>query len=97
MKNEIKIISCKIAAELISKSLDRKLSLYEQASLESHLAICGACVSFLKHLNFLNKILPQYPQFIDNITPPAEELLSQESKIRIRKILRDKDFKNAGS
>jgi hypothetical protein len=48
-------LSCKDASRLLSQSMDRKLSLAEQAKLRLHLALCDACRSFGRQLERLRQ------------------------------------------
>jgi len=45
------MLSCKQASQLISQSLDRRISLRERISLRLHLAICDFCRRFNQQLN----------------------------------------------
>ena len=46
-------LSCKEASRLLSQSMDRQLSLGEQARLRLHLALCDACRNFNRQLKQL--------------------------------------------
>jgi predicted anti-sigma-YlaC factor YlaD len=47
------MLTCKQASQLISQSLDHRLSWYELMQLRLHLMMCGACNRFKKQLNIL--------------------------------------------
>ncbi len=51
------IISCKHASQLISKSLDQRLSLYERVSLRLHFLICDVCSRFRQQLYTLKSAI----------------------------------------
>ena len=48
-------LSCKEASRLLSQSMDRELSLGEQARLRLHLALCDACRNFNRQLTQLRQ------------------------------------------
>ena len=50
-------ISCKKATVLMSKSLERKLTLKEKAALVSHLAVCKTCTFCYKQMKAIRKTL----------------------------------------
>jgi len=45
------MLSCKQASQLISQSLDRRISLRERISLRLHLVVCDFCRRFNQQLN----------------------------------------------
>lgn len=47
------MISCKKATELVSKSMDEKLSLKEEFELKLHLFICEFCEAFKNQVNLI--------------------------------------------
>lgn len=50
-------IDCKQASQLISKSLDRRLSWYDKLRLRWHLFLCNMCRNFAKQLKQLRQLL----------------------------------------
>jgi hypothetical protein len=46
-------MNCQKASQILSQSLDRKLSLRERLSLRLHLTICDACTAFGQHLKLM--------------------------------------------
>jgi len=48
-------LSCRDASRLLSQSMERKLSLAEQAKLRLHLALCDACRNFGRQLKRLRQ------------------------------------------
>lgn len=69
------MIDCKQASQLISKSLDRRLSLGERLSLRFHTFICEACRRFGQQLNILRVALKRINENVENdtnITMPSE-------------------------
>ena len=47
------MLDCKQTSQLISQSLDRRLTLRERYSLKVHLVICKFCKRFSQHLQAL--------------------------------------------
>ncbi len=69
------MIDCKQASQLISQSLDRRLSLRERYSLRLHIFICKYCRLFSQQLNTLRVALKRMAVQIEsdtNITLPSE-------------------------
>ena len=69
------MIDCKQASQLISKSLDRRLSLRERLSLRFHTLICEYCRRFGQQLNTLRVALKRMNENVENdtnITMPSE-------------------------
>ena len=62
------MLSCKQASEIISQSLDRRLSLRERLSLRFHTFICEACRRFGQQLNTLRVALKRMNENIENDT-----------------------------
>jgi hypothetical protein len=48
-------LSCKEASRLLSQSMDRELTLGEQARLRLHLTLCDACRNFSRQLKVLRQ------------------------------------------
>ena len=55
-------MECKQATMLISQSMDRKLSIIQQARLRFHLIRCSGCRNFKKQAAFLRKSCQQLTQ-----------------------------------
>ena len=55
------MISCKRAAELLSKSMEEQLSLTERATLSVHLFICEFCEQYKKQLETVRSVLRKLP------------------------------------
>ncbi|HEY8119376.1 MAG TPA: zf-HC2 domain-containing protein [Methylophilaceae bacterium] len=53
------MLSCKQASQLISQSLDRKLSWRERIGLRLHLLICDVCTRFRKQLQIMRNYVRQ--------------------------------------
>lgn len=48
--------SCKDVTELISRSLETKLSWHENLKLKHHLWVCVPCNRYLSHLKFIRRV-----------------------------------------
>ncbi len=51
------MLDCKQTSQLISQSLDRKLTLRERVALQLHLFVCKYCKQFSQHLQTLHVAL----------------------------------------
>jgi Putative zinc-finger len=76
------MIDCKQASQLISQSLDRRLSLRERLSLRLHTFICEYCRRFGQQLNTLRVALKRMSEHVENDTNIT---LPSETKARIAK------------
>jgi Putative zinc-finger len=54
------IVSCRDVSHLLSERQDRELGRFEQWTLAMHLAVCDACTSFEKQMQFLREALRRY-------------------------------------
>jgi hypothetical protein len=50
------MMTCKEASQLVSQSLDRRLSLSERLGLRLHLLVCDACTTFARQMRFLRVV-----------------------------------------
>lgn len=48
-------LTCKEVSMLVSQQLDRKLSLWERATLRLHLLVCNGCRNFLTQTQFIRR------------------------------------------
>jgi hypothetical protein len=74
------MLTCKQASQLISQSLDRKLSWQERLALRLHLCICKFCQRFSQQLHILRVALKRTSENIEN---DANITLPSETKARI--------------
>ena len=51
------MLTCKHASQLVSQSLDRRLTTRERFMLRLHLFTCNACSRFLMQLTLFSKII----------------------------------------
>ena len=61
-------MNCKQASQVISQSLDRKLSLRERFALKFHLLICNACKHFNQQLVAMRTSFKRLNASIENDT-----------------------------
>ncbi len=69
------MLTCKQASQIISQSLDRKLSWNERFALHLHLFICKYCLRFSQQLHTLRVSLRRISENVENdtnITMPSE-------------------------
>lgn len=52
--------NCKEVTELLSQSIDRRLSLFEWMQLRMHLLMCDACSRFKRQVEFLHAVAREY-------------------------------------
>ena len=53
------MLNCREASQVVSQSLDRRLSLRERFGLRLHLMMCDACRQFVAQLRLLTAALKQ--------------------------------------
>ena len=53
--------NCKETHQLVSQSLDRRLSLAERTKMKLHLSICESCNNFNGQMLLLRKAMRDYP------------------------------------
>jgi len=81
------MLSCKQATELMSASLDIKLSLFQRISLKFHLLMCELCSRCWRHLLFLRNAMHTYSEHAEEIECMQDHSLSLEACERIRNAL----------
>lgn len=72
--------SCKDVTELVSKSLETKLSWFETLQLKHHLWVCEPCSRYLSNLKFMRRVFE-----IEEHKTPA---LSRDASERIKNALK---------
>jgi hypothetical protein len=60
------MLSCKQASQIISQSLDRKLTMQERFALKLHLLICKYCKRFSQQIQAVSVALKQMVDSIEN-------------------------------
>ena len=56
------MLSCKDAAKLVSKNLDRPLPLWRRLSLRLHVAMCNGCSIYRRQIESMNKVVSDHYQ-----------------------------------
>lgn len=72
--------SCKDVTELVSKSLETKLSWHENLKLKHHLWVCEPCSHYLFHLKFIRRIFKFEKQKTPTLSPEASERIKNALK-----------------
>ncbi len=78
------MISCKRAAELISKEADEPLSLREQFQLRIHLFVCEFCEQFRRNLGTIRKAILGLPEEKKQSICETSETFKQKLKDAIK-------------
>jgi hypothetical protein len=81
------MLNCKQTSQLVSQSLDRRLTWKERLAVRLHLLICKYCARFNRQLLAMRAGLQRHSQAIEddsNIQLPAD------AKARIAKVLESK-------
>ena len=60
------MLDCKQSSQLISQSLDRRLTLRERFSLKLHLLMCKYCLQFSQHLQTLRVAMNAMVNSVEN-------------------------------
>lgn len=76
--------TCKETSQLISESLDRKLSLRERASIKLHTMRCDLCSRYSEQLRFLKNTCTETD--VEQSTPQTR--LDEDARERIRSRLK---------
>jgi len=82
------MLKCKDISQLVSRSLDTKLSLKERMSIRLHLFMCEQCMRFSQQLSKLNSAINSMN---DSVESDTSITLPSEIKKRIVKSLESKD------
>lgn len=79
------MLSCKQAAQLVSESLDRPLSLRQRLALKVHLLMCRFCSRYQRQTLFIRKAMRRLArQEEDSTSAPSDLSLSPEARERIK-------------
>ena len=83
--------TCKATVQVMSESLERRLTLRERVSLKLHLWVCAWCAWYLEHLQFMRAALrTQTAQVSDDKSAPTTSL-SPDARERLKHALASKD------
>ena len=78
------MFKCKQASQLVSRALDKKLSMRERFTLKLHLLMCKHCSRVSQQLNTLNVAISSIGKTIED---DASITLPPETKNRISQLL----------
>ena len=78
------MLNCKQTSQLVSQSLDRRLTLQERFAVKVHLWICKYCRHFSRQLMVMRLGLQRMTQSLEDNTTLH---MPSESKARIAKVL----------
>ena len=81
--------SCKQATELMSLSLDGKLSLYQRVALKVHLLMCKLCSRCWKQMLFIRHTAHECSQRAEETDFVSDHSLSPEACERIKNALKE--------
>ena len=83
------MFSCKQATELMSVSLDSKLSLYQRFALRFHRLMCKLCLRCWDQMLFVRNAMNTCTERAEEIDFMPDHSLSPEACERIKNSLRD--------
>jgi predicted anti-sigma-YlaC factor YlaD len=66
--------SCEKVGQMVSESLDRRLSLSERIRVKLHLAMCALCRRYANQLAFLHEALHRHAEDAEARKEPDREL-----------------------
>ena len=81
--------SCKQATELMSASLDGKLSLYQRFALKLHLMMCKLCTRCWNQLLFIKDAMHKCSEKAEELDFMLDQSLSTEACERIKNLLQE--------
>lgn len=80
-------LACKRAAELVSASSERGLSLGERLRLRLHLRVCAACARYKTQLRLLRQALRRRAGRIDEQPGDGAPALPPDARARLKRSL----------
>jgi hypothetical protein len=85
------MLSCRETTQLISESIERKLTLQQRMTVRAHLLMCRVCSRFRKQLLFMEKAIGL---FVENekegkLPVESEPSLSPEARERLKISIRE--------
>jgi len=83
------MLSCKDVTQLISESMDRPLPLRKRIGMRLHLLMCKFCSRYERQLLLIRETVRRLVATEDRPEGVPGGLLSEETKVRIRKSLRN--------
>ena len=83
------MLSCKDVTQLLSESMDHSLPLVKRTGVRLHLLMCRFCARYERQLLLIRETVRRIVASEEKPGEPPGETLSEESKERIRKSLRN--------
>ncbi len=81
------MFSCKEVSQIVSESLDKKLSIMTRVKLWMHLGMCGICARFRKTMIRVDREVKQFADEVENDETDAIGQLPVESRNRLKRHL----------
>ena len=85
------MFSCEQATEIMSASLDGKLSVFQRLSLKIHLLMCKLCSRCWRQMLFLRNAMRKCSERTEEIDFMSDHLLSEEACERIKNSLKEQN------
>jgi hypothetical protein len=79
--------ACQQTVEMISQSMERKLTLRERIKLKIHLWICAWCQWYLEHLELIREAAHAKASELNDLNSASGPSLSPEARERIKRKL----------
>ena len=83
------MLSCKDVTQLLSESMDTSLPIGKRVGMRLHLLMCKFCARYERQLLLIRETVRQIVGAEDRPGEPPSDTLSEESKERIRRSLRN--------
>ena len=84
------MLSCKDVTQLISESMDHSLPLGKRIGVRIHLLMCRFCERYERQLLLIRETVKHLVAAQDKPEDPSGEILSEETRERIRQSLRSR-------
>jgi len=81
------LVSCKQAAQLVSLSFERRLTIREFFTMRLHLFLCKTCTFYRRQIAALRRIFVRHDEFFQNIPPLNDHSLTPMEKSRMEAVL----------
>jgi hypothetical protein len=82
------IFNCQHVAQLVSESMDHKLSPGRRLGMRFHLLMCKHCARYKKQLYFIRQLISNNSSLISDSSPTT---MDESAKKRLRQILSKSD------
>jgi len=78
------IFNCQHVAQLVSESMDHKLSPGRRLGMRFHLLMCRHCFRYKKQLYLIRRLISRQSSLMNDLPPRA---MDENAKRRLRKII----------